>query len=216
MGYGFCVRIQGDMALFTMPAAKAERFTFPVLTPSAARGIVESIFWHPGLKYVIDSIRVINPIRYDSVRRNEVGAVPKLQAIKKAYTEGGAFFLDANAERQQRASVILRDVDYCVNAHFELVPDKMNKGDDERKFYNILLRRLRKGQCFSASYLGCREFPAKVTLVEGELPESSYRDVQEQDLGLMLYDMEYGEEDCKPVFFRAVMRRGVIVPEVTS
>jgi CRISPR-associated protein Cas5d len=214
MGYGFCVRMQGDMALFTNPATKAERFTFPVITPSAARGVIEAVFWHPGIRYVIDEIQVNNQIRYDSVRRNEVGAVAKLKNIKTAYTKGGPLFIDPNATRQQRASVILRNVDYCVSAHFELVPENMQPGDDEKKFYNILLRRLRKGQFYSPPYFGCREFPAVVTLVEGQKPQSFYRDIPEQDLGYMLYDMDYGETEVQPIFFHAIMRRGVIKPEV--
>ncbi|MDD4796543.1 MAG: type I-C CRISPR-associated protein Cas5c [Eubacteriales bacterium] len=214
MGYGFCVRIRGDMALFTNPAAKAERYTYPDITPSAARGIIESIFWKPGLRYRIDAIQVNNRIRYDSVRRNEVGAVAKLGTIRTAYNHGGALYIDSTAERQQRASVILRDVDYCVWAHFELVREKMQPTDDEKKFYNILLRRLRKGQFHSPAYLGCREFAAVVTLHEGDAPPSYYADTPEQDMGYILYDMEYGQTEAQPVFFHAIMRHGVITPEV--
>lgn len=214
MGFGFCMRIQGEMALFTDPAAKGERYTYPIITPSAARGVIESIFWHPGVRYVIDSIQVNNPIRYDSVRRNEVGAVAKLGSIRTAYQHGADLSLNPTAQRQQRASVILRSVDYCVDGHFQLLPDKMQPGDDEKKFYNILLRRLRKGQFYSAPYLGCREFPAIVTLVEGEKPPSFYRDIPEQDLGFLLYDMEYGDAEATPIFYHAIMKHGVIVPGV--
>lgn len=214
MGYGFCVRIRGDTALFTRPEAKAERVSYSVITPSAARGILEAVFWHPGMKYVIDRITVLAPIRFDSVRRNEVGSVVKLKNVQRAGKTGEPYHLDATADRQQRASVVLRDVDYLVDGHFEILPDEIGERDTQAGFYNMLLRRLRKGQHYHAPCLGCREFPARVTLVEGERPQSVYRDLPEMDLGFMLYDMVYGKENCTPVFFHAVMRQGVIVPEV--
>lgn len=214
MAYGCCIRITGERALFVMPEMKAERLSYGVITPSAARGIIEAIYWHPGIAYRIDRITVLNPIRYDSIRRNEVGAVAKLATIKAAGKSGGALYLDVIKERQQRASVILRDVDYLVDFHFDVVPEKMGELDDEKKFYNILLRRLRKGQHHAKPYLGTREFPADVTLVEAERPPSAYRDAEPSDFGYMLYDIKYADE-CQPMFFHAIMRRGVIEPEVS-
>lgn len=216
MGYGFCVRIRGETALFTRPECKAERMSYSVITPSAARGILESIFWHPGMKYVIDRITVLAPIRFDSVRRNEVGEVAKLGNIRKAGKTGGEYHLDSTAARQQRAAVVLRDVDYLVDGHFAIDAETMGERDTPEGFYNILLRRLRKGQHFQAPCLGCREFPAQVELVEGERPVSVYKDLDELDLGYMLYDIDYGEKDCRPRFFHAVMRGGIIRPEVNS
>mgnify|MGYP000970307043 CR=1 FL=1 len=215
MGYGCCVRIKGDMALFTRPEEKAERVSYSVITPSAARGIIEAVYWHPGMRYVIDRITVLKPIRFDSIRRNELGAVAKLGSIRSAAKSGGDYHLDINENRQQRASMYLRNVDYLVDFHFELAQDQMNQTDDEKKFYNILLRRLRGGQHYHKPYMGCREFPANVELVEGERPESAYRDLEEMDLGFMLYDIEYGDI-CEPRFFHAIMRRGVIEPEVIA
>lgn len=216
MGYGFCVRIRGERALFTRPELKGERVSYHTITPSAARGIIESVFWHPGMRYVIDRITVLAPFRFDSVRRNEVGAVAKLGTVRTAAKRGGALSLDPVENRQQRASVLLRDVDYLVDAHFEIVPEKLGEHDDEKGFYNIILRRLRKGQRYSCYYLGCREFPARVELVEGERPVSCYAALEELDLGWMLWDMDYGEKECTPRFFHAVMRHGEIVPEVEA
>lgn len=214
MGYGFCVRIRGETALFTRPECKAERMSYSVITPSAARGILESVFWHPGMKYVIDCITVLSPIQFDSIRRNEVGAVAKLGNIRKAGKTGGDYHLDSTAERQQRAAVVLRNVDYLVDGHFVIDAATIGERDTQEGFYNILLRRLRKGQHFQAPCLGCREFPAQVSLVEGERPESVYKDLAELDLGYMLYDIEYGKESCRPQFFHAIMRNGSICPEV--
>lgn len=216
MGYGCCIRIRGDMALFTRPEAKGERFSYDVITPSAARGIIEAVFWHPGLRYVIDKITVLKPVRFDAIRRNEVGAKASPATVNAARKNGGALFLSAPDERQQRASVILRDVDYLVDFHFLMVPGKMGKEDTPEKFYNMLLRRLRNGQHHAQPCLGTREFPAWVSIVEEgeERPPSSYQTTEYHDLGYMLYDIDY-DHDCTPVFFHAVMRNGEIVPEVS-
>lgn len=209
MGYGFCVRVQGEMALFTRPECKAERVTYEVITPTAARGVIEAVFWHPGLKYCIDRITVLSPIRYDSIRRNEVGSVATMGNTKQAMA-GRPYHLDATADRQQRASVILRDVDYLIDAHFLLRPGNLKPGNDAAKFYNMLLRRLREGQHHAQPYLGCREFAAKVSLVEGERPQSCYYTEAERDLGFMLRDIEFGDTEAQPSFFHACIRHGVI------
>lgn len=115
------------------------------------------------------------------------------------------------SQRQQRNTLYLTDVDYVVKAHFELTGKGEPAVDTPEKHYNIALRRLRKGQCFNQPYLGCREFPAEVSLVEDadELPASYYADVEDKDLGFMLYDLDY-ENDMRPMFFRARMVHGVI------
>lgn len=209
MGYGFCIRVQGDMALFTRPECKAERVTYEVITPTAARGVIEAVYWHPGLKYVIDRITVLSPIRYDSIRRNEVGSVVTLGNVKSAMA-GNPYHLDATADRQQRASVVLRDVDYLIDAHFQLQPQKLSPGDDAAKFYNMLLRRLRNGQHYYQPYLGCREFAAKVSLVEGDRPPSCYCTEEERDLGFMLKDIEFEDKAATPSFFHACLKHGEI------
>lgn len=213
MGYGFCIRVRGERALFTRPECKAERVSYSAITPSAARGVVEAIFWHPGMQYVIDKITVLAPIRFDSIRRNELGSMASPRNINRAGTQGIPYHIDITEDRQQRAAVVLRDVDYLIDGHFIILPDKIGKAEGEKEFYNILLRRLRKGQHFHAPFLGCREFPARVSLVEGDRPESFYKDLPEMDMGYMLYDIHYEDTGCRPEFFHAVMRNGVIVPQ---
>ena len=210
MGYGFCVRARGDRALFTRPEMKAEPYSYSVLTPGAAAGILESVFWHPGMKYVIDKITVLNPIQFDQVRRNEVGSVPSIRQIRAAGKSGEPYHQNPTTDRQQRNSVILRDVDYLIDAHFIIKRDEIGERDTPEGFYNILLRRLRKGQHFKQPCMGCREFPAYVSLVEGERPPSVYEDLPEMDLGYMVHHVEYLSSGGKDVVFHAIMRNGVI------
>ena len=146
MSYGFCVRVKGDLALFTRPELKAERVSYSVITPSAARGIIECIFWHPGQKYVIDKITVLSPIRFTSIRRNELGDVASAKRILTAGKTGSPYHLDITETRQQRSSVILQNVDYLIDAHFDILPNKIGKRDTKEGFYNMLMRRLRNGQ----------------------------------------------------------------------
>jgi CRISPR-associated protein Cas5 subtype I-C len=203
--------VTGDYACFTRPEMKAERVSYDVMTPSAARGIIQAIYWHPGLSWVIDSITVLNPIRFDNIRRNEVsGKMPKnITPVmsKQIITE----------DRQQRATLLLRDVAYIIDAHFDLVPEKMSDSDCEEKFYNMFIRRASKGQCYSRPYLGCREFPAMFTLTPEKRPKSFFADTESKDLGFMLWDFIYTPIDEKkkhynyePHFFRAVMKNGII------
>jgi len=213
MGFGITFRVQGDYALFTRPEMKVERVSYDVITPSAARGIIEAVYWKPAIRWVIDRIHVLNEIQFTNIRRNEVS--DKISTnVAKGYMKGtrkGAFFLDATAARQQRASMVLKNVDYVIEVHFEMVPAKCGPDDTPEKHYNIVLRRLRKGQHYHAPYLGTREFGARVTLIEpGEpVPASVLRG--ERDLGWMLYDMDFSNpKDIRPQFFKAIMRDGVI------
>ncbi len=212
MGYGITIRVQGDYALFTRPEMKVERVSYDVITPSAARGLIEAIYWKPAIRWVIDRIHVLNEIQFTNIRRNEVS--DKISTpVAKGYMKGtrkGPFYLDATAARQQRAAMVLKDVDYVIEAHFELVPAKAGPEDTVKKHYNIALRRLRKGQHYHAPYLGTREFGAKVTLIENEtIPKSPLSGRRE--LGWMLYDMDFSNpKDIRPQFFRAVMEDGVI------
>jgi CRISPR-associated protein Cas5d len=213
MGYGITFRVQGDYALFTRPEMKVERVSYDIITPSAARGILEAIYWKPAIRWVIDRIHVLNEIRFTNIRRNEVS--DKISTtVAKGYMKGtrkGAFFLDATAARQQRAAMVLRDVDYVIEAHFEMVPERCGTEDTPEKHYNIILRRLRKGQHFHAPYLGTREFGARVTFIEAEepIPQSPLRG--ERALGWMLYDLNFANpKDIRPQFFKAVMQDGVI------
>jgi CRISPR-associated protein Cas5 subtype I-C len=197
---------------------KSERVSYDVITPSAARGVLDAVFWHPGMHWVVDKITVLNEIRFDSVRRNELGSKASPRNITQAM-HGGAVDLHQviTADRQQRATLLLRDVAYCIDAHFRLAPELMNDSHHIGKFLDQFKRHARKGQCFHQPYLGCREFAAHFELLEGEAPASFYADVESRDLGWMLWDMDYTTEDedtktytYTPRFFRAEMRRGVI------
>lgn len=212
MPFGIKMEVWGERALFTRPELSAERMSYDVITPSAARGIVESVMWHPGMRYVIDRIHVLNPISFTTVRRNEVKSKALASSVRSyVHGTGNVPYIDRKADIQQRASVILTDVRYLIELHFEMTEDA-NEGDTPAKFYSMLRRRLQKGQCYSQPYLGTREFPAQVSLYEEEDPPAgAYSDVDERDLGLMLYDIDYSDpQDYLPMFYRAIMRHGVI------
>ena len=208
MGFGIKVLISGDRACFTRPEMKTERVSYDVITPSAARGILEAVFWKPAIAWKIDSIQVVNEIRFDTFRRNELASKLSYQNAKAAYSKNVPVYVDVMADRQQRATMYLKDVAYIVTAHFEMTA-RAGESDTPEKHYNIALRRLRKGQCFNQPYLGCREFPATVSLVEDGTVESYYQDIDRFDLGFMLYDIDF-KNSMEPMFYRAVMKNGVI------
>ena len=211
MGMGVKVRVWGQYALFSRPEMKVERCSYDVMTPSAARGILEAVYWHPGMKWIIDKIHVVNPIRFTSVRRNEVKS--KILASNVLQVYNGAdkpLYISTKSDIVQRASLLLRDVEYVIEAHFEMT-DKANETDNPGKFKDIIMRRLRKGECFHMPYFGCREFPANFALCEEDEIKTAYDVVEEKDLGFMLFDMDYSDQnDIKPMLFRAVMRKGIL------
>ena len=211
MGMGVKIRVWGDFALFSRPELKVERCSYDVMTPSAARGILDAVYWHPGLKWVVDKIYVRKPIRFTSVRRNEVKSKVLASSVLQAYNGGDKpLFISSKEEIVQRASLLLCDVEYVIEAHFEMT-ERANASDNPGKFKDIVMRRLRRGECYHMPYFGCREFPAHFCLCEEEEIQTAYEEVEEKDLGFMLYDMDYTErENIQPMFFRAVMRRGVI------
>lgn len=218
MGYGVRLHVWGDRACFTRPEMKAERVSYDVMTPSAARGILEAIHWKPAIRWVVDRIHVLNAIAFDSVRRNEVESKISAQNIKSAMT-GRDLSLHqvAPEERQQRMTVMLRDVAYVIEAHFEMT-DRAGEMDNPEKHYSIFSRRARGGQFYHQPYFGCREFPVNFELVEdGQvLPVSYYSRKPERDLQWMLWDLEYAKE-ITPRFFRAVMREGIVdVPDLSK
>ena len=210
MSLGVRVKVWGDYALFSRPEMKVERCSYDIITPSAARGILEAIYWHPGMSWKIDSIHVIKPIQFTSIRRNEVKS--KISANNVLSVYNGAkkeLFISSKEEIVQRASLLLKDVEYVISAHFDLT-DKANDSDNPGKFKDIIMRRLRRGECYHTPYFGCREFPANFCLCEEDV-HGAYEVVDDKDLGFMLYDMDYSNpEDIQPMFFRAVMRRGVV------
>jgi len=206
MSYGIRLRVWGDYACFTRPEMKVERVSYDVMTPSAARGILEAIHWKPAIRWVIDRIGVVNPIRFENIRRNEVES--KASKRKVIYV---------TEERQQRASLVLKNVEYVIEAHFEMT-DRSGAEDTPEKHYNIFLRRARLGQCFHRPYFGCREFPVNFELLE-EIGGAEGREKHHQgttDLGYMLLDQSFslnekGElVEAIPHFFRAQMVDGVI------
>ena len=211
MGVGVKVRVWGNYALFSRPEMKVERCSYDVMTPSAARGILEAIYWHPGMCWIVDRIYVVNPVRFTSVRRNEVKS--KISAANVLQVYNGAdkpLSISTKAEIVQRASLLLRDVEYVIEAHFEMT-ENANETDNPGKFKDIIMRRLRRGECFHMPYFGCREFPANFSLCKEETIKTAYDDVEEKDLGFMLFDMDYSDRNnIQPMFFRAVMRKGVL------
>lgn len=211
MGIGVKVKVWGDYALFSRPELKVERYSYDVMTPSAARGILEAIYWHPGLEWKIDRIYVNKPIRFTSVRRNEVKSKALASKVLEVYNGAEKpLYISTKQDIVQRASVILTDVEYVIEAHFGMT-DKANETDNPGKFKDITIRRLKRGECYHMPYFGCREFPAHFALYEGEEIHTEYENEEEKDLGLMLFDMDYSDpENIEPMFFRAVMRKGVI------
>lgn len=222
----FCLEVWGDYACFTRPEMKVERVSYDVITPSAARSIFEAIFWKPAIRWRVTRIEVLNPIKWFSIRRNEVGALMSPRSSQ-------LFIEDL---RQQRAGLLLRNVRYRVYAELEFVPlrDRKSIKDNKRSWqnedgvgleretenpgkYNAMFeRRAKKGQCFNQPYLGCREFSANFTLIEK--PVKGVGIDESRDLGFMLYDMDFtNPADPQAMFFRAKLEKGVInVPSKES
>lgn len=201
------IEVWGDYACFSRPELKTERVSYDIMTPSAARGLVEAIYWHPGLKYTIDRIYVLNPIRFSNVRRNEVKSTLLSSAALSAAKGGTPPALYTSQDIQQRATMLLKDVHYVIECHFDLT-DKAAACDNPCKFQDILRRRLSKGQCYHTPYFGTREFPACFREWHGDnIPAIPLT----QDMGWMLYDMDYSDmQDIKAQFFRARLENGVL------
>lgn len=204
------LKVWGDYALFTRPEMKTERVTYDIITPSAARGLIEAIYWHPGIKWRIDKIRVCKPIRFLNVRRNEVKATVSASAARTVMNRReGQLYLSAPDEIQQRASLLLRDVAYVIEAHFDMT-DKASPGDNPGKFQDIIKRRIERGQFYHQPCFGCREFPANFAPCE-ELPPCPKELAGEKDLGFMLWDIDYTDpQNLHPLFFRARLTDGVL------
>jgi CRISPR-associated protein Cas5d len=209
IGFGIKLKIWGDYACFTRPEMKVERMTYDIITPSAARGVLEAIYWKPSIRWTIDKIHVLNQIKFDNIRRNERSGKISAATVKTAMRGGNvALYQDSSKDAVQRGSRVLRDVGYVIEAHFEMT-DRAASDDTVEKHYNIALRRMRKGQCFHQPYFGCREFPVKFELIDGEIPVSYYCGDKEHDFGFMLYDINFADK-MKAVFFRATMVDGII------
>jgi CRISPR-associated protein Cas5d len=214
MSYGIRLLVSGKWALFTRPEMKVERVSYEVMTPSAARGILEAIHWKPSIRWIVEEIHVLKPIRFQSIRRNEVGAKVSTAAIRTAMKTGDirrlALVIDDPLhpeQRQQRASTLLTDVAYLICARFTLT-SKAGTDDSEGKHLDTFNRRARKGQCFHQPCLGTREFPARFELIEPGAPLPQAID-ETRDLGFMLFDVDHAG-DRGSMFFRATLDQGVV------
>jgi len=210
----FRLKVWGNNACFTRPEMKVERVSYDVMTPSAARGILEAIFWKPAIRWVVTQIDVLKPIQWESVRRNEVGSVVSASNVKTAMKRGaGNLGLYVEEERQQRAGLFLRNVAYTIHAHF-VRTERAGPDDTWAKLMAMFERRAAKGQCFHRPYFGCREFAAHFALIlENEPPLEPIS--ESRNLGYMLLDKTYGPDGVKPHFFPAEMVEGrITVPPI--
>ena len=225
MAYGIRLKVWGDHACFTRPEMKVERVSYEVMTPSAARGILEAIHWKPAIRWLIDAIHVLEPPRFQSIRRNEVGGKAPAGKIKSAMKRGDLEGLQilVDEDRQQRASTVLVKPAYVIEAHFELT-GKGDADETEGKHLDIFNRRARRGQCFHQPCLGTREFAAAFELIEPEAslpePREKTRDLgfgTPRDLGFVLWDIDHQARGKPSMFFRAMLADGVMkVPQPGS
>jgi len=220
VAYGIRLHVSGNYACFTRPETKVERVSYDVMTPSAARGILESIHWKPAIRWVIDAIHVLKPVRFRSIRRNEVGSKIPAGTVRAAMNRGSLAGLALKVEdsRQQRAATVLVDVAYVIEAHFVLT-DKADGDESEGKHLDIFNRRAERGQCFHQPCLGTREFAAAFSLIAPDAPmpapEPEHRtdDLgfgRPRDLGLMLWDIDHQAAGRPSLFFRARLDNGVM------
>jgi CRISPR-associated protein Cas5d len=213
MSFGVRLHVWGERACFTRPEMKVERVSYDVMTPSAARGILEAIHWKPSILWVVDRIHILAPIRFQSFRRNEVGSKISAVTAERAMRAGSAAGLGIVVEenRQQRASTLLVDVSYVIEAHFEMTA-RAATDDTPAKHLSMFNRRAASGQCFHRPCLGTREFAADFALIaEGTpLPENKLPpDQRDRDLGWMLHDIDHaGDKSSR--FFRARLADGVL------
>lgn len=232
--HNWCLEVWGDYACFTRPEMKVERVSYDVITPSAARAIFEAVLWKPAIRWNITKIEILNPVKWISVRRNEVGKVASATKKQMAGLPGAPMGIFIEDERQQRAGLLLRDVRYRIHGYFDFIPPSKRKNnyetkpgiwadqqenikismmdETEAKYAAMFERRARKGQCFHRPYLGCREFACDFRLIKDPTDEIVEPINLTQDLGFMFYDMDFDqdEKDPTPLFFRARMDKGVI------
>lgn len=228
MAYGVRLRVWGDLASFNRPEMKVERVSYDVMTPSAARGVLEAIYWKPEMRWVVDRIHVLAPIRHTQIRRNEIDAKIPMKGksgVEAAMKAGvGRLGLVVDEHRQQRAALLLRDVSYGIQAHVELTDKgEITTPNPEAKHLDTFKRRARKGQYFHHPYLGCREFPASFELVDA-FPECPVELSGARDLGFLFHDHLFVPDPkgaiiessqgrrvtAQPRFFRATLEDGVL------
>ncbi len=207
--YGVRLKVWGDHACFTRPEMKVERVSYDVMTPSAARGILEAIHWKPSIRWIIDRIHVLKPIRFHSIRRNEVGSKISASKVKTAIKRGNleGLHLLVDQDRQQRASTVLVDVAYLIEAHFDIA--RKDDGETEGKHLDIFNRRASRGQCFHQPCLGTREFAAQFEPIPADAPLPAAIG-ETRDLGFMLWDIDHAAKGKPSMLFRAYLDRGVV------
>lgn len=231
MSYGFKIMVEGDYACFSRPELKVERVSYDVPTPGALEGMLKSVYWKPSIRYVLDKIIVFQAIDFVNIRRNEVKDKVLLSAVKSQMNKKGGDPCIYTAEsRSQRASMVLKNVKYGIEFHFELTGLRNDQETDaENKHYNIIKRRLEKGQYFRTPCLGCSEFPVKrMELVEefdGKLISREILDMGDVDLGYMSYKVVFADggrpvngdwenprfsDRASTAYYRPHMVRGVI------
>jgi len=206
-----CLEVSGPFACFTRPEMKVERVSYDVITPSAARAIFEAILWKPAIRWHIHKIEVLKPIRWITIRRNEVGSVISTNKVTTVMNKGSGrlgIYADDSRERQQRAALLLRDVRYRLHASLEVI--RPGPGDPPTKYHQMFKRRAGKGQCINQPYLGTREFAADFRLLDDATDEASPID-ENRPLGWMLYDLDYSDRASpQPRFFNPMLNHGVI------
>lgn len=210
MGYGVRLAVRGPRALFTRPETKVERVSYDIMTPSSARGVLEAIHWKPAIRWVIDRIHVLTPIRCQSIRRNEVGHKAPAGTVRAAMNRGDlkGLHLLVEEDRQQRASTVLVNPAYVIEAHFVLT-DRAGPDDSEGKHLDIFNRRAARGSCFHQPCLGTREFAAEFALIPHDTPLPPAIS-ETRELGLMLWDIDHAAAGRPSLFFRARLENGVM------
>lgn len=211
MSSGIAIECWGDYACFTRPELKAERYSYDIITPSAARGILEAIYWHPGIRYKIDSIELLSPIKFVSIKRRELQK--KINVTEKDYKqmkEGDwSYYPVSNSDYVTlRNSTILKDVHYVIRAHFNIRRTDDGEVSNPGKVLRIFSDRARKGACYHRPYFGCREFPVNFRLVEEGEATNPYP--ENRFLGLMTYDMFNDDGNISPSYFRAELKNGIM------
>jgi len=208
----FCLEVSGPFACFTRPEMKVERVSYDVMTPSAARSVFEAILWKPAIRWRVNRIEVLRPIRWMNLRRNEVSAVVSTRDAQQAMSLGsGDLGFNIEEKRQQRAALLLRDVAYRIHAQMEAVTDEAR--GNPGKYVDMFTRRANKGQCVNQPYLGCREFAADFRLVENasHATPATAAIAETRELGWMLHDLDFTHPtDPQPRFFNARMQAGVV------
>ena len=209
----FVLEVSGEYACFTRPEMKVERVSYDVITPSAARALFEAILWKPPVRWHIRKIEVLKPIRWVNLRRNEVASRLSTRNVLTAMKNGGGLALNIEDDRQQRASLFLRDVCYRIHADLEVLAERAAP-DHPGKYLAMFERRANNGQCINQPYLGCREFAADFRLIDPEAgPEQPLHEELQgtHPLGWMFYDFDYSDPaDPIPYYFNAQMVDGVV------